>query len=442
MSENPADNDCASRALKQVEFYFSDSNLPFDKFLWSQHIACTENWVPIKIIASFKNMRQFRDLGLVWLADVLRTSESLLEVDPRGENVRRKTPVVETDICERSAYLEGFGEEESEGLFDQIHQFFTRYGTVLSLRLLRTPERKFKGAVLCEFANKDSVRMLMRRNPRWNDEPLLVMQKDEYVFDQRRFERRPHCGSNERAAYRAVGAGQDLNGFNAFREIALEKKLKATSQSDEEKALRQVEYCFSDAYLPYNPFIWHLRLERQGYWVPIKRIASLKCMREFELRSHYWLAKVLRESKELLEVDERGECVRRATPMTGLQGQMRRTVYAKGFGIETDELYSELYTYFSQQGEVIAVDMRRAENGAFKGSVYCEFSSVHSVDTILARTPPLTWRKERLLIMPKEDYCRMKILSYEIDSQTKLEDFAWSEKIAIPDRRFLSAFQR
>jgi La domain len=80
--------------VKQVEFYFSDANLPHDKFLWSltQADPKKEGWVSIKQIASFKRMQRFKPLEAVVKA--LRTSKELLEVSEDGTLVRRKIPLV------------------------------------------------------------------------------------------------------------------------------------------------------------------------------------------------------------------------------------------------------------------------------------------------------------------------------------------------------------
>ncbi|CCO30174.1 La protein homolog AltName: Full=La autoantigen homolog [Rhizoctonia solani AG-1 IB] len=47
------------RATKQFEFYFSDANLPYDKFMWKLHTQTEEHWIPIATVASFKRMREF-----------------------------------------------------------------------------------------------------------------------------------------------------------------------------------------------------------------------------------------------------------------------------------------------------------------------------------------------------------------------------------------------
>jgi lupus La protein len=92
--------------LSPVEFYLSDSNLPFDKYLWTLYSRRADHYIPIKTIASFKRMRQYSENGHQWLVDTLRKSE-ILEVDSSGELVRRTTEPKETTLTgayERSVY--------------------------------------------------------------------------------------------------------------------------------------------------------------------------------------------------------------------------------------------------------------------------------------------------------------------------------------------------
>jgi len=77
-----------------VEFYLSDSNLPYDKFLWTLHDKAPSHWIPIQTMAGFNRMRQFQKHGSEWLVEALRASK-MLEVDEKGEHVRRTTPLVQ-----------------------------------------------------------------------------------------------------------------------------------------------------------------------------------------------------------------------------------------------------------------------------------------------------------------------------------------------------------
>ncbi|MCO5597989.1 hypothetical protein L7F22_052078 [Adiantum nelumboides] len=105
-------SDSSWLTLISVEFYFNDSNLPFDKFLWTLTRKDPEGFVPIATLASFKRMQPIKDaIGLPKIAEVLRSSE-FLEVSEDGERVKRRKPLVPVkDAFARSVYAKGFPEE-------------------------------------------------------------------------------------------------------------------------------------------------------------------------------------------------------------------------------------------------------------------------------------------------------------------------------------------
>lgn len=107
-----------------VEFYFADSNLPFDKyeasplyppffqlsfrFMWGLHSANDDHWVPLATVTSFKRMKEFQMFGQDWIISAMRKLSTLLEVDASGVNVRRTTQVQEPKgQNERSVYAVG-----------------------------------------------------------------------------------------------------------------------------------------------------------------------------------------------------------------------------------------------------------------------------------------------------------------------------------------------
>ncbi|KAI0289902.1 hypothetical protein B0F90DRAFT_1825756 [Multifurca ochricompacta] len=152
------------RALAQVEFYFADSNLPYDKFMWSLHTAT-------------------RNTGLEWVADVLRTSTEL-EVSEDGTKVRRRTEVQEPKgSFDRSVYAKGFG-DEVPGLQRLLEQFFSKYGKVAAVRMRRVDGTKaFKGSVFTEFVEYKGVEAFLKADPQpsWDGKELLTMSKEAYV---------------------------------------------------------------------------------------------------------------------------------------------------------------------------------------------------------------------------------------------------------------------
>ncbi|OCK84195.1 hypothetical protein K432DRAFT_401396 [Lepidopterella palustris CBS 459.81] len=210
---------------KQVEFYFSDSNLPLDKFLYEQVGGTKNKSVPIKVIHNFKRMRHFQPYSAV--VEALKESE-MLEVTDKDE-VRRKVPLpeavakanvednyklVEDRALPRSIYAKGFGEEGPTTQFD-IEKFFAPFGPINAIRLRRNPEKHFKGSVFVEFESEEIQQNFLALDAKlkFNDKELTIMSKKAYCEmkiediksgkikpNERRFER------NDRGSYRGRGS--------------------------------------------------------------------------------------------------------------------------------------------------------------------------------------------------------------------------------------------
>ncbi|KAG8797865.1 hypothetical protein FRC19_006545 [Serendipita sp. 401] len=173
------------RAMRQIEFYLSDSNLPFDKFLWGIYDKTDAHWVPIKQMATFKRMREFEEFGHEWLVEALRRSTKL-EVDAKGENVKRTDPLVERpreSVEERSVYAKNFPAEYST-LQQDIERFFSRFGAIAAVRMRRHEDKSFKESVFCEYADVEGAQRFL--NPedgprKFKGTELLIMSKEDYI---------------------------------------------------------------------------------------------------------------------------------------------------------------------------------------------------------------------------------------------------------------------
>lgn len=196
---------------KQVEFYFSDSNLMSDNFLYSKVEGHRNLPVPISIIHSFKRMRHFQPYSAV--IDALKESE-ILDVTDDDSCVQRKVPipehlkdkpmveiqkVYEDAAMARSVYVKGFGEEMPSTQFD-IEAFFAEHGSTNSVRLRRQNNKIFKGSVFVEFDSEATQKafLALEPNPKWKGNDLAIKSKkqycDEKVDDIRAGKVRPHSG--------------------------------------------------------------------------------------------------------------------------------------------------------------------------------------------------------------------------------------------------------
>ncbi|KAG5357223.1 La protein-like protein [Yarrowia sp. C11] len=199
--------------LKQVEFYFSDQNLPTDKFLWKA-VHSNDGWVPIHTIASFKRMQQFANPDaedpLALIVSALRKSPSLLEVSEDGTKVKRVKALQAPDdkskdeANARTVYAKGFlpedkvptkdtpaselgaplTREEELALQIEIEGFFEGHGKIVQVRLRRRTEQqnRFKGSVFAEFEKlEDATKFLaLEPKPTFQGRELKTMSKPAY----------------------------------------------------------------------------------------------------------------------------------------------------------------------------------------------------------------------------------------------------------------------
>jgi lupus La protein len=224
---NQEDEKTKLKAIRQVEFYFADSNLPYDKFMWTLHSKLPDHWVPIETIASFKRMREFQPFGLEWLVDALKLSD-FLEVDETKTKLRRSTEVTEPkDQFQRSIYAKGFGDETST-LQAELEEYFDKFGRVNAVRMRRDQEKKFKTSIFVEFADFSTVEKVLKSDPQptWNGEELLIMSKEAYC--DKKIEEK---GLKGKAAENRKDA-MNNRGFNAFRLMGQEKDSSSSAAQE------------------------------------------------------------------------------------------------------------------------------------------------------------------------------------------------------------------
>jgi La-related protein 7 len=122
-----------AKIVKQVEFYFSDANLPTDNYLMKFVKKDPEGFVPIPVVASFRKIKNLvKNHGVV--AAALRNSTQLV-VTEDGKKVRRAQPLPEVDLEEvqsRTVVAENLPVDHS---VESMEQLFGKVGTVKMVRI-------------------------------------------------------------------------------------------------------------------------------------------------------------------------------------------------------------------------------------------------------------------------------------------------------------------
>ncbi|GFR46083.1 hypothetical protein Agub_g7568 [Astrephomene gubernaculifera] len=131
-----------SSLVKQVEFYFSDANLPTDKKLLKQIRKDPDGYVPVKLFANFRKVRALsKDVAVI--TDALRGATQL-QLSEDGKRVRRIVAVPEydiTDIQRRTIVVENLPGNPSPTI-ESVTDMFRMYGRV---KLVRICSRESKG---------------------------------------------------------------------------------------------------------------------------------------------------------------------------------------------------------------------------------------------------------------------------------------------------------
>lgn len=227
----------------QVEFYFSDSNLPKDEFLWDLVDGASNNPVDLKTICSFKRMRRFQPYEAVVKA--LKESNLLIIDGEEGkETVARKHPYdpsKQRNYMERSVYVKGFGDEQPSTQFD-IEAFFAKFDTVNAIRLRRTPDNLFKGSVFAEFETEEQAKAFLALDPapKWKGHELKIMSKKAYVEEKNQLIAEGKLQPSESAKFEGGrrGRGRGRGGFHSNNRNSDPNDWKARKADDRKNGFR------------------------------------------------------------------------------------------------------------------------------------------------------------------------------------------------------------
>ncbi|XP_044463927.1 la protein 1-like [Mangifera indica] len=209
------DEETAKAVLRQVEFYFSDSNIPTDGFLRKKISESQDAMVSLALICSFKKMKDHLKLGnakagdipedkLNAVAETLRKSTSL-KLSDDGKNVGRiaELPKVE----EMKEQLDGRTIAASPLEYDvnreDVSTFFSQYAKVNSVRLPRhvADKRLFCGTALIEFSTEEDADNVLKKSLVYAGVDLELKPKKDFDEEQAKeveeVEKfRPHMGSS------------------------------------------------------------------------------------------------------------------------------------------------------------------------------------------------------------------------------------------------------
>ncbi|XP_048623027.1 la-related protein 6A-like isoform X1 [Brassica napus] len=127
----PKDDELKQKIIRQVEYYFSDENLPTDKFLLNAMKKNKKGFVPISTIATFHKMKKLtRDHAFI--VSALKDS-SFLVVSSDEKKVKRRSPLPEVrDPKIFTVLVENLPEDHSD---ENIRAIFGKAGSIKSVSI-------------------------------------------------------------------------------------------------------------------------------------------------------------------------------------------------------------------------------------------------------------------------------------------------------------------
>ncbi|GAB0087292.1 LA [Sergentomyia squamirostris] len=184
-----------SKIIRQVEYYFGDTNMVRDKFLQEQIAKDAEGWVTLTCLLTFKRLAALSTDPEVVCKALDKSTEMLVEVSKDRTKVRRhpENPLPEQneetrkEIQSRTVYAKGFPVEDTT--IEDLLQYFQPFEKVVNIQMRKRPDKKdgvtvyvFKGSCFITFATREQAKEFVdKEKVEYKGTDLLRMFKGDYL---------------------------------------------------------------------------------------------------------------------------------------------------------------------------------------------------------------------------------------------------------------------
>ncbi|KAK7085629.1 La-related protein 6 [Halocaridina rubra] len=130
------DEDLIGRIVSQVEFYFSDANVAKDKFLLKHIRRNKEGYVSLKLVSSFKKVKQLtKDWRVV--AYSLNKTSTKIQINDVGTKIRRIDPLPDLEEVPVTCAVLALALPLEKPSIQSVSQLFSSCGEIAFIRVVR-----------------------------------------------------------------------------------------------------------------------------------------------------------------------------------------------------------------------------------------------------------------------------------------------------------------
>lgn len=178
---------CNTSLVKQLDFYFSDSNYPRDKFLRTRAESDKEGMIGIEAFKNFKRLNEILgqpDLSMEQFVEAIITAikaspPSNFTLDEEKKALKRTQAIPVSDVtAPRTMWVEAVPEDT---VWQQLLEFFKPHGDVVSVRVHKKKDSDAKPCAFVEFDSTETMEKVCKLELTFNGVVLKMQPKKSFI---------------------------------------------------------------------------------------------------------------------------------------------------------------------------------------------------------------------------------------------------------------------